>query len=383
MPCVNPAVPDLSIRLEQVFTNLSFNQPLAMLQAPADNSRWMVVERPGRVRTFSNTPDVSTFATDFIDIRTRVSTAGEGGLLGMAFHPDFAANGQVFLSWTRTGNPLISIISRFNAITGATALDISSELEILRLNQDFSNHNGGHIAFGPDGFLYIGFGDGGGAGDPRERAQDTSNLPGAMLRLDVSASTAASPYTIPNDNPFAANPVHCSADPNVNTGNCPEIYAWGLRNPWRWSFDAATGALWAGDVGQNSWEEVDRIVNGGNYGWDIREGAHCHEPAINCSTAGLTDPVAEYGHALGNSITGGYVYRGSSVPGLAGSYVFGDFGSGRIWRLQENAGGRFTLDELIDSSLSISSFGQGNDGELYVTDIAGGGLYRVAPICGT
>lgn len=366
-----PGGNDPHIALERVFGTLAFDEPVLMLQPPGDSSHWFVVERGGRVRVFANNASTNTFDPDFIDIGVRMDTAGEGGLLGMAFHPDFANNGYVYLYWTGTGAPLVSIISRFTTIAGGTALDPSSEQETLRLNQPFTNHNGGHIAFGPDGYLYIGFGDGGGSGDPNQRAQDTTNLLGAMLRIDVDNGV---PYSIPADNPFAGNPV-CTPDPNVSVDACPEIYAWGLRNPWRWSFDALTGTLWAADVGQENWEEINQIVRGGNYGWNIREGAHCFNPSTGCSTVGLTEPVAEYGRNLGTTVTGGYTYRGTLLTGLAGAYLFGDFGSGHIWRLVDS-GNRFMLDQLLDTNLSIVSFGQDNNNELYVVDI-GGGLYRV------
>lgn len=346
-----------------------------MLQAPGDSSRWFVVERAGRVRVFPNTPGVNSFST-FIDISARVSTAGEGGLLGMAFHPNFATNGHVYLFWTEGTVPMVTIIARFTTIAGGTALDISSQLDILRLDHPATNHKGGHLAFGPDGYLYIGVGDGGGGGDPGQHAQDTTDMLGSFLRLDVANSTHGSPYAIPSDNPFAGN-SHCTADPNNTSNNCPEIYAWGLRNPWRWSFDSTTGTLWAGDVGQGAWEEIDRIQRGGNYGWNTREGAHCFSPSTNCSTAGLIDPVAEYGHSLGRSITGGYVYRGSALPLLVGTYVFGDYITGRIWRLLDNQAGGFTLDELIDTNQFIASFGQANDGELYVVDLPASNLYQI------
>lgn len=360
------------IALERIFTGLTFDAPLLMLQAPADTTRWFVLERAGRVRVFANNSGVSTFNTDFIDLRSRVDTAGEGGLLGMAFHPNFSSNGHVFLHWTQTGAPMVSFVSRFTTIAGGTALDPASEVVILRMNHPFTNHKGGHIAFGPDGHLYVGVGDGGGSGDPNGNAQDTTDMLGSILRIDVNSG---SPYSIPADNPFAGNP-NCTADPNVSAGNCPEIYAWGFRNPWRWSFDMLTGTLWVADVGQNAWEEVDQVTRGGNYGWNSREGAHCFNPPTGCSTAGLIEPVAEYGHSLGNSITGGYVYRGTSVNGLGGTYVFGDFGTGRIWRLV-SSGGAFTMSELLDTTLSIASFSQDNNGEIYVVDIAGDALYRI------
>jgi uncharacterized repeat protein (TIGR03806 family) len=253
-------------------------------------------------------------------------------------------------------------------------------VNIIRVPQPaFENHKGGHIAFGPDGFLYFGLGDGGSGGDPLNTAQDTTDLLGAMLRVDVNG---APPYAIPPDNPFASGAMCDQRLHTDSTNNCPEIYAWGLRNPWRWSFDSAstTPALWLGDVGQGAFEEIDRIERGGNYGWNCREGrsdysgrpASC--PAAN---AGFIDPVHDYGRSLGVSVTGGYVYRGTALPALAGRYIFADFDSGRIWSLVEN-GGAFTAQELADSNLNIASFGQGNDGELYVVNIAGT-LHKIIP----
>ena len=267
--CVAPArqAGPAAVQLIDAFPDLaSFSAPLGFFQAPGDDSRWFVMERAGRVQVFDNVAGVNTRSL-FVDIASRVSTAGEGGLLGLAFHPDFAVNGQVFLSYTRPG--LVSVVARFRSLDGGLTLDANNPEIVIEINQDFQNHNGGAIAFGPDGYLYIGLGDGGSAGDPNDRAQDRTNLLGAMLRLDVDG---AAPYAIPAGNPSAGNAT-CPADHSSPT-NCPEIYAWGFRNPWRWSFDAATGDLWLGDVGQGSWEEVDVVELGGNYGWDCREGAN-------------------------------------------------------------------------------------------------------------
>lgn len=372
-----PGDTTLNLGLERVYANRGFDQPLAMLQAPGDDTRWFVVEREGRVMTFPADPAAAGSTTEFIDINGAVDSSGEGGLLGMAFHPDYAVNGQVFLSYTRAGSPLVSVVSRFTTIAGGTALDPFSEEEILIVNQEFANHNGGHIAFGPDGYLYmyIGLGDGGGAGDPNNRAQDPTNLLGALLRLDVNNPAPGAGYGIPVNNPFAGNAL-CTPDPNLSVDPCPEIYAWGLRNPWRWSFDRQTGDLWLADVGQNAWEEINLIRAGGNYGWNVREGAHCFGQ-VSCPTAGLIDPVAEYGRGLGTSVTGGYAYRGAAIPGLAGQYLFGDYGSGRVWRLVEDPPGVFTMVDVLDTALNIVSFAQDAAGELYVIDIAGGGLYRI------
>lgn len=376
--CIAPArsVASAAVATERHFAALAFSQPLGMLQAPDDSSRWFVLQKTGQVRVFASAPDTTSFLPDFIDLAaaTNLNTSSEGGLLGMAFHPDYASNGEVFLSWTEGNSPMTSVVARFQVNAGGDTLDVGSREDLLRLEQDFSNHNGGHIAFGPDGYLYIGFGDGGNGGDPLSRAQDTRNLLGAMLRIDVDG---VAPYAIPPDNPFAGSAL-CPSDPDLASNACPEIFAWGLRNPWRFSFDADTGALWAGDVGQNAFEEVDRIERNGNYGWDCREGANDFgSPAASCATAtGLIDPVHEYPRSQGTSVTGGYVYRGNEIPALVGSYVFADYGSGRVWRLVDDGAGGYDDELLLDSGLSIASFGQGNDNELFLVDI-GGSLHRL------
>ncbi len=372
--CVAPdvmAAVGTSITLERYFPNLTFNRPLVFIQAPGNTSRWYVVEQAGVVKVFANDQATGT-ATDFIDIRSWVNSGGEKGLLGMAFHPDFQNNGYVYLSYT-AGN-LESRISRFTSPDGGQSLDPASEVIILSVTQPYGNHNGGHIAFGPDGYLYIGLGDGGSGGDPAGNGQNTKTLLGAMLRIDVNVSatdwSAGIRYSIPSSNPFASS-ASCAAE------GCPEIYAWGLRNPWRWSFDSGTGDLWLADVGQNQWEEVDLIELGGNYGWNIREGAHCYGGGA-CITIALNEPVAEYDHSNGDfSITGGYVYRGSASPGLLGKYLFGDFGSGRIWSLDYYNDPAAAAVELIDTTYNISSFAQGHDGELYVLSYYSGEIFHI------
>lgn len=355
------------IALQRVFPALSFPQPVAMQQAPGDASRWFVVEQRGVIRVLDNN-DAAATTTVFVDISSLVgSSAGELGLLNMAFDPDFANNQHVYLSYTQLGPPVVSYISRFTSTDGGLTLEPASQLVLLTLPQPFNNHNGGQLAFGPDGYLYAGFGDGGAANDPQNRAQDTTSLWGSIIRIDVDTV----PYSIPSDNPFAGG-ARCAM--GTGAAACPEIFAWGLRNPWKFSFDRVTGTLYAGDVGQGAWEEVNLIENGGNYGWRIREGANCNIPATNCPTAGLTDPVVEYGRTLGNSITGGYVYRGNAISGLAGSYVFGDFGSGRIFRL---ANGAPPLEEMLDSTVLISSFAEDIAGELYVLSYGDGAILRI------
>ncbi|HZD53710.1 MAG TPA: PQQ-dependent sugar dehydrogenase, partial [Woeseiaceae bacterium] len=260
-------------------------------------------------------------------------------------------------------------VSRF-VVDGNGNLDEASEEIVLRIPQPNTNHDGGNIVFGPDGFLYIGFGDGGGAGDPDENGQDTTTLLGTILRVDVDGGT---PYAIPTDNPFASD-TNCVD--GVGTADCPEIFAWGFRNPWRFSFDAGTGELWVGDVGQNTWEEIDRVELSGNYGWNDREGAHCFDPPTGCSTDSI-DPITEYGHDVGSSVTGGYVYRGADIPDLTGFYVFGDFGSGRIWVVSTESEQDTAPDELLDTPLGISSFAESNAGELYVLDFNAGTIHRI------
>ncbi len=400
--CLAGATPSstTTVVLTDAFPSLpDFAAPIQLLQPPAveplDDATppppatvWMMVERGGLIYRYDSAAlpdpealpdDPPTGLTVFLDLTAQVDTTGEGGLLSAAFHPDFVSNGFVYVSYTRTGagaDPLTSVISRFVSEDSGLTLDPTSELELLTVEQPFTNHNGGRIGFGEDGLLYISMGDGGDAGDPQDNAQDTTNLLGAMLRVDVDGGA---PYTIPADNPFPENPT-CNLG-GVGGAPCPEIWAWGLRNPWQWQFDSATGRLWAGDVGQNAVEEIDVIVGGGNYGWRIREGSRCFEPAIGCTDVELVRPVAEYAHdeGLGSSITGGFVYRGSNIPTLVGRYVFADFVSGRVLALTLADDGGYTVERLLDTTRLPVSFYADADGELYLTDIASGRFLRVDP----
>ncbi|NND35978.1 MAG: hypothetical protein HKN81_02480 [Gammaproteobacteria bacterium] len=342
-----------------------------ILQAPGDASRWFVLEKGGAIKVFDTaTP---TVVDDYLDFSGRVTTASEGGMLGMAFDPNFPSTPEVYISYTAPGNPTSSVISRI--VLDDTFNPVSpTEQVILTVDQPYDNHNGGDIAFGPDGYLHIGLGDGGGGGDPEETGQDTTRLLGAMLRIAVRGVGYPSPgYTIPNDNPFQANPK-CGSGSNGN--DCPEIFAWGLRNPWRWSFDSQTGQLWLGDVGQGAWEEVDIVERGGNYGWDDCEGLANFESS-NCPVPGYVDPVSVYPHSNGNSsITGGYVYRGNAIPYLAGRYVFADFSSGRIWALADDGQGGYDNEMIRDTPHNISAFATGVDEELYFAEYAAAGKIR-------
>ena len=374
--CVAPARPSGlgAIELERAFPALSFEQPLYLLQAPGDDARWFVLEKTGRVRVFDNQASVATSSV-FLDLSSVVNSASEGGLLGLAFAPDFATSGRAFVSYTTFGpggTGMRSVIARYRSPDGGLTLDPASEQVLLTITQPFNNHNGGGIKFGPDGHLYVAIGDGGSGGDPQDNAQNTHNLLGAFLRLEVDDDGA---YEVPAGNPFAQNP-RCAE--GSGAAPCPEIFAWGLRNPWRFSFDRQSGRLWAGDVGQNAREEINLIEVGGNYGWRFREGFTCFNPATNCPAAGLVDPVLDYPHSDGRSVTGGYVVRGTSLPGLEGLYLFGDFISGRIWALSANADGEYGKSLLAATGLQVSSFGEANDGEIFVVDF-GGGLYRIKP----
>ncbi|MCC7460972.1 MAG: PQQ-dependent sugar dehydrogenase [Gammaproteobacteria bacterium] len=363
------------VDVERVFPNLEFAAPVTLLQAPGAAGRWYVVEQAGVVRAFANdnavtAGDVSTL----LDIRARVVSGGETGLLGMVFHPDYPADPRVFVCYTG-GTPLESRVAEFRSADGGTTLDPASERVLLRVTQPQSNHNGGHLVFGPEGYLYVGLGDGGGGGDPHGsigNGQDTHTLLGKILRIDVDAQ----PYGIPAGNPFAAS-NRCGAG-GSGAADCAEIYAWGLRNPWRFNFDVATGQLWIGDVGQDAWEEIDRIVAPANLGWRCREGAHDFTAACG-SAQNLVDPVAEYDHAVGESVTGGFVYRGSRYPTLVGRYVFGDFISQRLWSIPADtpAASVLAVSGGSDAGFGIAGFGVGVDGELYALSYSPGTIHHV------
>jgi len=331
-----------SIRLELV-VGRGLSNPVYVTHARDGSGRLFVLEQQGRIRIVAAGRLVGA---PYLDITDRVLAGGERGLLGLAFHPKFRENGRYFVNYTRSPDGA-TVVSEFR-VSADPNISERAERVILTIGQPYANHNGGMIEFGPDSYLYIGMGDGGSAGDPGNRAQDRNDLLGKMLRIDVDRGT---PYASPSDNPFA-----------VSGGGRHEIYAWGLRNPWRFSFDRATGQLYVADVGQNAWEEINIVQRGGNYGWRIMEGAHCFRPRTGCQTDGLELPVAEYAQELGRcSIIGGYVYRGRQVPALLGSYLYGDFCSGEIFGLRDKVQ---TL--LLATDLAISSFGEDEAGEVYV-----------------
>jgi uncharacterized repeat protein (TIGR03806 family) len=382
--CVAPARPVAAtfVAAQDAFpASPGFANATKILQAPDVPGRWFVLEKTGRIRTFATATPGSV--TTWLDFTPRVDARSEGGLLGLAFHPAYPAVAEAYVSYTTNvaGN-MLSVVSRvvlddaFAPTAGGT-----TEQVLLTVAQPQENHNGGDIDFGADGYLYIGLGDGGGAGDTLNYAQNPTRLLGKMLRIDVIGVGFPSPgYRIPADNPHAANP-RCGA--SANASPCPEIYALGFRNPWRWSFDHATGKLWLGDVGQAEWEEINIVERGGNHGWRCREGANPYNPA-GCPTGGLVDPVAQYPHTNGNvSVTGGYVYRGSAIPALRGRYVFADFASGRIWALADNGSGGYDLEQLLDTPAQIPAFGLDADGEVYYVEYAGSGrIRRLVPAAG-
>ncbi|MEE8379087.1 MAG: PQQ-dependent sugar dehydrogenase [Gammaproteobacteria bacterium] len=349
-----PVYANSTIALERVFENVVLNKPLAILQAPNKPNVWYVVEQAGRVQRLDGR-EGEINSTIFIDIRDRVhSEQNETGLLGMSFDPDFDKNGYVYLSYTRDNNSLESVLTRLVSGDKGKTLARDREQILFSIKQPFSNHNGGNIHFGPDGYLYYGLGDGGAGGDPKGNGQNKQTLLGAMLRIDVSGN---SEYKIPKNNPFITSPGKA------------EIFAYGLRNPWRWSFDRKTGDLWVADVGQNHWEEVNLITLGGNYGWNLREGKHCFSG--NCKQAILIDPIVEYSHDEGCSVTGGYVYRGKAIPSINGLYLYGDYCSGTIWGFDADKPSSAKSRVLLNTDLNISSFGEDNNGEIYVVDLKG------------
>jgi glucose/arabinose dehydrogenase len=356
----------LTITLASVATG--FVNPLGLVPANDNSNRLFVLEQRGTIRIIQNG---SVLATPFLDIQNRVEAMDEKGLLGMALHPQFAQNRRFFLNYTtgRLTGGLQSVIAEYQASAADPNRADLTERILFTVNQPFDNHNGGQLGFGPDGFLYIAFGDGGSAGDPLNNGQSRQTLLGKILRIDVNGTNSSNgQYGIPANNPFASG-----------ANGMPEIWALGLRNPWRFSFDTNGGRLFAGDVGQDNFEEIDIIIGGGNYGWRTMEGMHCFNPASGCIQTGLILPITEYNHNEGRAVIGGFVYRGTAIPQLQGQYIFGDLTSGTIWRLQETSPGVWSRTTLHSSGRTISSFGQDLAGELYVLDYDNGVVLRISP----
>ena len=349
--------------LQNAFPNLTFNNPLYLTNSGDGSNRNFVVEQDGRIKVFTNSPNPLISKT-FLDITDRVTSGGEMGLLGLAFHPNYQSNGYFYVNYT-ADNPLRTIVSRFKVTSNPDSANKNSEFQILVFNQPFQNHNGGWIGFGPnDGYLYIASGDGGDAGDPQNNGQKINTLLGKILCIDVDGGT---PYAIPTTNPFYDS-----------TGSVrKEIYAWGLRNPWRCSFDPVTGWFWAADVGQYDWEEIDLIENGKNYGWRCYEGNHTFNTS-GCNYPEYIDPIWEYPHGVECSITGGYVYRGVNVPELTGKYIYGDYCSRKIWALEYDGINPPTNQLLVTAAGPITSFGVDQNDEIYVTS-SNGRIYRFTP----
>jgi glucose/arabinose dehydrogenase len=377
-PCVQAAIlcaaltPGLlraappAVALQRIVPDESLERPVYLAELPDGRGELVVVEQDGVIKRVI--PGHAKAEGIFLDLRSEVSHAGnEEGLLSIAIHPHFAQNHTFFIYYSAVSGARHTVVASMTYDPTRRAADPASEHILLEVPQPFSNHKGGQLVFGPDGYLYVGLGDGGSGGDPYGNGQNRNVLLAKILRLDVDHLSAGLAYGIPADNPFATG------------GGRPEIFAYGLRNPWRFSFDRATGRLFVGDVGQDAVEEVDIVTRGGNYGWNIMEGTQCYRPDRNCPTAGLLLPIAEYRHDEGNAVTGGYVYRGSALPGLQGHYLFGDFGAGTVWTIpaQDQPGLR-TRTLLLKSGLLLSSFGEDSHGELYLLDLKGG-VYRLVP----
>ena len=365
-PGGDPSRPDLAavaVRVDPVA--VGFDQPVFVTGSGDGSGRLFVVEQAGRIRVVASGP---VAGAPFVDLTDRVTSGGERGLLGLAFPAGFGPEQP--RAWVHySGDGGATTISELRLATGdASSLDPASERVILTEPQPYANHNGGWIGFGAGGMLLIGLGDGGSGGDPENRASDPGNLLGKLLRIDVLGAPAGQPYAIPVDNPYAGG------------GGRPEVFEIGLRNPFRASVDGATGDIWIGDVGQGSWEEVDVAragVGGLDFGWRRWEGRHCYNPSTDCDPAGVTMPVTEYGHGEGCSVIGGVVYRGEAIPALRGAYLFSDYCSGTLWAIDAGLDAAQAPVTLLETGSSISSIGLGDDGEVYLTDLAGGRVLKL------
>ncbi len=366
-PAIGLSPSDIQISIDEIVAS-GFANPIQVSHAGDGSQRLFVVEQNGQIRIIQNG---ATLPTPFLNISDKVVCCGEQGLLGLAFHPDYANNGYFYLNYIRAGGA--TVIARYSVSADPNLSAAASESILLTINQPYSNHNGGQLLFSPvDGYLYIGMGDGGSAGDPLNNGQNINTLLGAMLRLDVDS---AWPYAVPPDNPF------------VGSAGLDEVWAYGLRNPWRFSFDRQNGDLYIGDVGQNEWEEIDYQLagtpGGFNYGWRCKEGTHDYNFTGDCLIATLTDPIAEYSHSSGRSVTGGFVYRGQDFPNLVGRYFYADYVTGNLWSLYKTGSNPDTwaTPELeLSTGLLISAFGEDENGELYIVDRGGGTIRRLVDI---
>jgi glucose/arabinose dehydrogenase len=350
------------VQLTNAFPFLSFTHPLYVTHAGDGTNRVFVVQQDGLIKVFPNDTAV-TSATTFLNITAKLSsTLGEQGLLGLAFHPEYESNGYFYVNYTAS-NPLRTVIARYSVRSDdPNRADSLSEFVILTINQPFTTHNGGMLLFGSDGYLYVGMGDGGSAGDPQNNAQNLQSLLGKILRIDVDTTTIGRNYGIPPDNPFAGNP----------SAGREELYAWGFRNPWRFMEDVESSLLLVADVGQNSWEEIDDLTIGLNYGWRCYEGNAPYNTSGCGPASNYTFPVKVYSHSGGNcSITGGYIYRGYRRPELTGAYIYADYCTGQTWLLRYEGGQILADSLLIDAPFPISSFGVDQDEELYICNYNG------------
>ena len=371
LTCIAPERPqrDASIVAERAFPRLEFDSMiLDYKQPPQDGSRWFAADRGGLIYSIPNDETIKIADVSVVlDITDHFVAAIDDflqwGINSIAFHPDFANNGELYVAYNtraRPDNPVVSYVSRFTSVDGGQSFDVDTEEVLLSIQHEGTVHNVGTVVFGPDGFLYIGSGDGG----RNKKAQNVNELRGKVLRIDVDSG---SPYGIPPDNPFATG------------GGRPEIYAWGFRSPWRFSFDRATGELWLGDVGKDSWEEIDIVTLGGNYGWNIMEGTHCYTPPVGCDKDGLIEPVFDYSHEDGAAVIGGYVYRGNLMNDLQGVYIFGDSSTRTIRALIPDQLGNFTQETIGNIAGRPISFTQDNNGEVYAIISLRGRLFRLSP----
>ena len=357
----------LPVTTKRVFADVVFKRPIVVTHAGDGSGRLFVAEQLGKIHVFPNDPDVEETEL-FINLEPKVTykdKENEEGLLGLAFHPQYKKTGEFFVYYTTRSAPHVSVVSRFRVSkSNPNRADAEFEEELLRIEQPFWNHNGGTLAFGPDGMLYIAMGDGGKRDDPFKAGQDLGTLLGKILRIDVDHKDEGKNYAVPKDNPFVGV-----------EGARPEVYALGFRNIWRMAFDRQTGVLWAGDVGQDTWEEIDIVVKGGNYGWNLKEATHNFTLAEGQAAKDLIDPIWEYSHLVGKSITGGVVYRGKRLPALAGKYLYGDYVAKRLWALDYDAGKRratnYSLTPSDDPPLDVVTYGEDEQGEAYVTDSFG------------